>query len=80
MITCSEIKNAFLKKNMANEEFAKDIEDITERLYEAVMTKAEYTLHVRYEVEKAKKIAYALKILGFSVEEYRHGKLHIKAV
>ena len=77
MITCKEIKDKYYVMLMHDCELKEIVQDVTEKLYDEVIKRNNYTIIVRYEIEKAKKIAFCLRTLGYHVEEYKHGKLHV---
>jgi hypothetical protein len=77
MLTNQDIKNAYLKELYKDEEIKSIIDDLTETIYENLLGKNIYVTLVRYDVETAKKVGFIMRMLGFAVEDYHHGSLHI---
>ena len=80
MIDNKQISGKYFTMLMHDKDIKQKVEDATELLYSLVINKDVYETHLRYDISTAKKIAFCLRSMGYNVEEYRHGKLHVKII
>lgn len=80
MISNSEISTKYYSMLMQDADIRQKVDEATEALYLLVTNDNILEIHLRYDIDTAKKIAFCLRILGYCVEEYRHGKLQVKVM
>ena len=78
MITAKELTDKYTTILLEDEEIRAKLEDAMDAFYDLVTKDNIYEMHLRYDIETAKKIAFLLKHFGYKVIEYKHGKLEVK--
>ena len=77
MLSAKEIQDKYYNMIIHDQNVKQIVESITENLYSSTVNDNIPYVFVRFDVITAKKIAFALRALGYHVKEYKHGKLHI---
>lgn len=77
MLNARETRDKYFTMLIHDKNIKQILDDVTEALYSSTVKNDIPYIHVRYDTITAKKVAFALRCLGYYVEEYRHGKLHI---
>ena len=78
MITAEELTDKYTEMLLADIELRTKLEDAMDAFYDLVIKDNIYSMHLRYDVETAKKIAFLFRKFGYHVVEYKHGKLEVK--
>ena len=77
MLSAKEIQDKYFTMLVHDKNIKQILDDVTEALYSSTVENDIPYIHVRYDTITAKKVAFALRWLGYYIEEHRHGKLHI---
>ena len=77
MITAKELTDKYTEMLLEDIELRTKLEDAMDAFYDLVTKEHIYEMHLRYDVETAKKIAFLFRKFGYQVIEYKHGKLEV---
>ena len=80
MILATELQNKYYNMLMHDIQIKQAVDDATDAFYDLATKDNVTVMHLRYDIVTAKKVAFALRYLGYNVTEFKHGKLHVKLI